>query len=94
MSKREWIELITYELNQTVRYIAQVDAPFQESVLRKDKSEFIRLDDVRWFDEDKKKIIKYSDLSEGTEDIVYVRAGTILRVSPIRKDKYNFWEKG
>ncbi len=56
MSKREWIELITYELNQTVRYIAQVDAPFQESVLRKDKSEFIRLDDVRWFDEDKKRL--------------------------------------
>ena|SRR3989338_9202107 len=91
---KQWVEVIAYEVSRATLYIGKVDAPLEKTILAADRNQFVRLESVRWLDEKKKKIIKYSDLNEGTEDTIYLRAGTILRISPIRKDKHKFWEKG
>lgn len=91
--KTQWVE-ITYHDGDNLHFAyGTVRGSLEDCILTKRSDEWVRLDDVRWLNESGTAMEKLEDDLVGTESYFYVRASSIVRVAPIRRDA-DFWARG
>lgn len=90
MAKKVWVE-IQIEMGQSsYPYVGQVEAPIEASILDKPPEAFVKLENVRWFDNKDQSVFpsvtRQEDLEEGFAATAYFRRSHIIIVTPIRED--------
>jgi len=88
-----WVELLYFDGVDIQVVYGTIDGTLEEKILNKKKNEWVRLDKASRLDESGTVLEKFEDDLVGTENYFYLRAGSIIRVAPIRPDA-TFWEEG
>ena len=97
MPDHHWVEIQVEMGTASYPYVGQVQGGIEEAILAKGPDEFVRLENVRWFDNKDQAIppsvTRQEDLEEGFAAYAYFRRSHIIIVTPIREDA-QVWASG
>jgi hypothetical protein len=89
----KWVEILYFDGVGLQVVYGKIRGTVEECILNEKENAWIRLDKVSRLDESGTALERFEDDLVGTEGYFYLRAGTIVRVAPIRAD-VTFWEEG
>ena len=93
---KDWYKVSVDFRDENLTYACQFEKSLEESVFSKKEDEFIKLLNVRWTGEDRKKKINVIKLEDYNKDIdswgnsMYVKRDRIAAVYEVRKDSIFF----
>ena len=88
-----WVEIIYFDGVDIQYYYGTVEGSIEKAILEKSTSDWVCLRNPRFLDESGTKMEIFEEDIVGTEPYFYIRAGSILRVAPIKTD-VSFWAEG
>ncbi len=88
-----WVEVVYFDGVNSQYFYGTIDKSIEESILRKSADEWVCLRNPRFLNEDGTKMEIFEEDIVGTEPYFYLRAGSIVRVAPIRPEIV-FWAQG
>ena len=88
-----WVELLYFDGVGVQNTYGMIEGSVEDSILNKAENEWVRLNKARHLDETGTIMEKLEDDIVGTEDYLYLRARSIIRVAVIRSD-VTFWQEG
>ena len=86
--KKQWYRVSVNFDDGNYMYICQFEKSLKQSVFSKKDNDFIKLQDVRWLNRNKKKkqkIVKLQDYNKDYSNIIYVRKSIIDGIFPLKK---------
>ena len=94
MPDRQWVEIQLEMGTASYPYVGQIEGSVEDTILSRDAEDFIRLENVRWFDNKDQAIpptvTQQEQLEEGFAPFAYFKKRAIVIVTPIRDDA-NVW---
>lgn len=88
--QRPWVEIQVEMGSASYPYVGRVAGSIEEAILQKRPDEFVRLEQVRWFDNKDQAIpptvTRQEDLEEGFAPFAWFKRANIVIVTPIRED--------
>jgi hypothetical protein len=88
--ERPWVEIQVEMGSASYPYVGRVTGSIETAILAKGPDEYVRLDQVRWFDNKDQAIpptvTRQEDLEEGFAPFAWFKRANIVIVTPIRED--------
>ena len=88
MGKEYYQVYIDFNEKKATAYSCRFEGDIEESFFAKKEDDFIRLNNVRWFDDETSNVIKLEEYQkmERFRDFIYVKKGRIIAVYPHSRD--------
>ncbi|MHC5021311.1 MAG: hypothetical protein ACYTGX_14610 [Planctomycetota bacterium] len=85
-----WVEIQVEMGTASYPYVGEISGTINDTILSRPPDEFVRLENVRWFDNKDQAIppsvTRQEDLEEGYTPFAYFKRSHIVIVTPIRDD--------
>jgi hypothetical protein len=89
-AERQWVEIQVEMGTASYPYVGTLAGSIESEILAKGPDDFVRLEQVRWFDSKDQalppSVMRQEDLEEGFVSHAYFRRSNIIIVTPIRAD--------